>query len=109
MQLNRPGRVVITDEQWAQALRLRRRNMTLRQIGEAFGCSKERMRSEFHARGKTTRDNRKNPDLPPARRVEPNQQAMAERDYRRTLTPRNLTAEFFGDPLPGYSALERRA
>jgi transposase-like protein len=33
---------------------------------------------------------------------------MAERDERLAKQPRDLTAAFFGDPLPGYSALERR-
>lgn len=34
--------------------------------------------------------------------------AIEERDRRLALEPRDLTAAFFGDPLPGYSALERR-
>lgn len=33
---------------------------------------------------------------------------LAEREHRLSLT-RSLTAEFFGDPLPGYSALDRSA
>ncbi len=32
-----------------------------------------------------------------------------DRRHRQTLEPRDLTAAFMGDPLPGYSALERRA
>jgi len=32
---------------------------------------------------------------------------LAERDARLALDPRDLTAAFCGDPLPGYSALER--
>lgn len=38
----------------------------------------------------------------------PPQFVIAERDERSALTPRNLTAAFFGDPLPGHSALDRR-
>lgn len=34
--------------------------------------------------------------------------AIADRDYRLGLPPRDLTASFFGDPPPGYSALECR-
>lgn len=34
--------------------------------------------------------------------------ALADRDYRLSLPPRNLTAAIFGDPAIGYSALERR-
>ena len=36
------------------------------------------------------------------------QRAFNERDRRALLAPRDLTAAFFGDPLPGYSALDRR-
>lgn len=35
-------------------------------------------------------------------------EVLAERAYRRSLEPRDITAALFGDPLPGYSALERR-
>jgi hypothetical protein len=33
---------------------------------------------------------------------------IEERDVRLAVSPSNLTAAFFGDPLPGYSALDRR-
>lgn len=39
----------------------------------------------------------------------PSNEVLAERNQRAALMPRDLTAAFFGDPLPGYSALERRA
>lgn len=35
-------------------------------------------------------------------------QALAERAARRDLEHRDLTGAFFGDPLPGYSALDQR-
>jgi hypothetical protein len=35
-------------------------------------------------------------------------EVLADRDRRRDLQPQDYTAEFFGDPLPGYSALDRR-
>lgn len=44
-----------------------------------------------------TRDPR---DIPPS--------VIDDRDRRAQLAPRDLTAAFFGDPLPGMSALERR-
>lgn len=34
--------------------------------------------------------------------------ALAERALRMALGPRDLTAAFMGDPLPGFSALDRR-
>ena len=33
---------------------------------------------------------------------------LADRDRRANLEPRDVTAWFFGDPLPGMSALDRR-
>jgi transposase-like protein len=33
---------------------------------------------------------------------------LADRERRKNLEPASVTAAFFGDPLPGYSALERR-
>jgi hypothetical protein len=33
---------------------------------------------------------------------------MAEREYRLSLRPRDLTAAIAGDPLPGMSALEKK-
>lgn len=34
--------------------------------------------------------------------------AVADREHRARLEPRSLTAMLLGDPLPGYSALDRR-
>lgn len=44
-------------------------------------------------------------------RVQPRETvaAFTERNHRLSLAPRDLTAAIFGDPLPGYSALDRRA
>jgi hypothetical protein len=39
----------------------------------------------------------------------PTEAVLVERAIRAAIPPRDLTAEFFGDPKPGYSALERRA
>lgn len=38
----------------------------------------------------------------------PDADALAERDYRLSLAPRSLVAAVAGDPLPGFSALDRR-
>ena len=40
--------------------------------------------------------------------VIPCPKALAERECRMNLAPRDLTAAFCGDPLPGFSALDRR-
>jgi len=42
-------------------------------------------------------------------RNDPDEDVLAERNYRLGLIPRDLTAAMFGDPPPGYSALDRRA
>lgn len=38
----------------------------------------------------------------------PDCDVLQEREIRLGTEPRDLTAAFFGDPRPGYSALERR-
>jgi hypothetical protein len=41
-------------------------------------------------------------------KYEPPSAQVIERDYRMKLSRPTTTAEFFGDPLPGYSALDRK-
>ena len=36
-------------------------------------------------------------------------EVLSDRDRRMDLSPRDLSAALCGDPLPGYSALDRRA
>jgi len=43
-----------------------------------------------------------------AQPVRPEPVALSEQAYRNALPPRDLTAWIMGDPLPGYSALDRR-
>jgi hypothetical protein len=38
----------------------------------------------------------------------PSEQLIADRERRRELIPRDLTAALMGDPLPGLSALDQR-
>lgn len=38
----------------------------------------------------------------------PSEALLAERDRRARIAPRDLTASLLGDPLPGFSALDRR-
>lgn len=44
-------------------------------------------------------------DLPPVR---PPAEVLADALRRRSLVRPTITSQFFGDPLPGYSALDRR-
>jgi hypothetical protein len=39
----------------------------------------------------------------------PRPKTIEDRDRRADLQPATLTARIFGDPLPGYSALDRRS
>lgn len=44
----------------------------------------------------------------PSTFIKPTDNEIRERDYRATLTHQSITAAFCGDPLPGYSALDRK-
>lgn len=74
-----------------------------------------RSKSYRNARRKATRSKPYDVTMSPPRLqferaiIRPSQDLLAERDHRLSLQPRDLTAEFCGDPKPGYSALERRA
>jgi hypothetical protein len=45
----------------------------------------------------------------PVTRLEVSARVLADRDRRRELEPRDLTARLCGDPKPGLSALDLRA
>jgi len=48
------------------------------------------------------------PEIDHVRMIDVPPDALAERDRRAQVPPRDLTAAVCGDPLPGYSALDRR-
>jgi hypothetical protein len=98
------------------------RNVVAKAIGRKLGCLKEKIRWEGMsaeqraARLKHIREKRQaasvSGECAHKRRVvaEPFVCgiAAADRDIRKTIMPRDLSAAFFGDPLPGYSALDKR-
>lgn len=43
------------------------------------------------------------------RRTQVPAEVKSECELRRQLKHHSVTAEFFGDPLPGYSALDRKS
>lgn len=93
----------------ARVIELRNAGETMLAISEAVGFSLSSV-SQFlkPLSDKRRRDRRRVKDrADPMARVVP-QKVLDERDYRLSLPPRDLTAAFFGDPAPGYSALERR-
>jgi hypothetical protein len=64
----------------------------------------------YHLHGRKYRERYRLPPTPhrvTAPIVTP-ESVWAEAAHRRRLSRPTLTAEFFGDPLPGYSALDRR-
>lgn len=94
-----------TEEQWALVLVMRAAGRTMVEMAQVIGLPRSaiqrRIAREYPNPRKifriTTYKNKFVPD-----------EVVAERDARKRLQPRDLTAAFFGDPLPGYSALDRR-
>lgn len=115
------------EELWAQAKALIESGKNLKETALLIGCERQALKSKvcweratsdvkikrneasrrrrFHDKAKT----------PPRLQLErqfasskPSPELIAERDYRLSIAPRDLTAALQGDPLPGFSALERR-
>lgn len=114
-------------EEWAQAQKCFTHGMTIPETAVRIGRSYESLRGKvawenmteaqkvarralINARRNASGEYKSTPrpDKPAAKpRACPEQ--IADRDRRYKIHPRDLTASFFGDPLPGYSALDRRA
>lgn len=90
-----------TDEEQWQAQKLYAEHQSYKVVGRIMGRSDSTIRDRLQGlRGpcQTRRvDDTRVPDS-----------VLQDRDRRMQLAPRDLTAAFFGDPLPGMSALERR-
>lgn len=108
-------RIEFTPEQSAEMRAMRRNGKSWDEIAILFGVSHWTIRQ--HIIGKYPERNRRTMprgmrmvdlNLGPINRPFVPEDRLADRDRRATLEPRDLTASFFGDPLPGYSALDRR-
>lgn len=80
-------------------------------MSEAVRLAKRRRRNELErARNVKTNPSRRAKLLVYGERAidKPSADILRERDRRLAIPPRDLSAAFFGDPLPGFSALERR-
>ncbi len=104
-----------TAEQIEAMRELHRGGKTYKQIGAQFNCSRETVSHRLN--GTKWRAGPRRPmeraiihraTLDEANRVVIPAAALAEREYRQSLAPKDYTAAFMGDPLPGYSALDRR-
>jgi IS30 family transposase len=105
----------LTNEQLAQARILRREGKSFHAISKSVGRSYWTIRRALdpaarerrYQREWARREDRKSNPQDHARRPIIPPEVEADRD-RRLSIQRSLTAEFFGDPPKGYSALDRR-
>lgn len=102
----------MTEDQYREAIRLRQSGLGSYAIARALGVKRSAVRYRFDHPPET----RKPRNVPKSRvwgadeeanRPVVTEQEQADREQRYALTPRDLTAAFCGDPLPGYSALDR--
>lgn len=99
-------------EQRVAAFEMRERGLNEYEIGRALEISRSRVRNWFRLadegpKSRSVPRPRSYGTDPDTSRPLVTPEALADRDYRLSLAPRDLTAAFCGDPLPGYSALER--
>lgn len=99
----------ITPEYRAKVMEMHHGGLSDYKIARILGASRSRIRNILirdalgHKKLKR-RDGLNMPvDIRPA--ITPGE--LADRDKRMSIAPRDLTALLCGDPLPGYSALER--
>lgn len=123
-QINRPWSI----EEMTRLVNLRAEQKSYAEIADLLGRTRQSVRSKLKNSSFTPEQllrRAKNAKIwrelseKGERRVHPNgwdkpssrppADLIAERDRRSAMAPRDLTAAMFGDPLPGYSALERRA
>lgn len=95
-----------SEAEWRRAFALARAGETAADIARALDCSRQRVYDAFVARGRGSMLAK------PSHHVglmQPSAEALAERDARYAASlKRTPTQEFFGDPPPGFSALDRK-
>lgn len=108
------AKIEFTAEQIESMKAMRRNGKSWMHLALSFNCSTATVRRLFgvafnNSRYYESRQGWRELNLgPPARLMVIPVDVMAERDVRLATAPRDITAEFFGDPLPGYSALDRK-
>ena len=102
VKLSRANHKPLTPEQLADATRLRARGWNVNQIAQYIHRDLYIVLLLCRTLPKPVQGWRGENDGIP-------NEVLFERDKRLALAPRDLTAAICGDPLPGHSALERRA
>lgn len=99
-----------TDDETKLALELSEDGVAFSLIAMRLGRNSQSVRDKLRSLRGMRRRVKANPSIQTVEtRIEIPHECIAERDLRSSLSPRDLTAAFFGDPKPGYSALERRS
>lgn len=106
-------------EQLAKAIAMRAAGAPYAEIELATGCGHDLVRCAMDPVYRAFRNERKRLNRERGRQAKHNLTGVSnihvppavlnDRDERMSLAPRDRTAAICGDPLPGYSALERRA
>jgi IS30 family transposase len=91
----------LTSDEIHTARRMRREGKTIRQIAQQLGRSRGVIREVCGGYVRVVQQQVQVVNVP--------EHVLAERDRRLAQRPRDLTAAIAGDPLPGMSALEKRA
>lgn len=100
----------MTEEQLAKAMRLRGDGMGYYAIAAALKVSRSTIRYWFEKPDRVLKRGprmQRRSEIEGQNRPEITPEALEDRDRRYATAPRDLTALLQGDPLPGYSALDR--
>ena len=104
----------MTDGECLRAQRLRANGMAWEKIAFELGVSTSKLKNaldpEFRLRQAKKREEYRLTGIPFSRESRPEapQRVLDERDRRMALEHKSLTASWFKDPLPGYSALDKK-
>jgi len=97
----------MTDAQFHVARRMFSKGMGLQAIANELGIKRSVLRARFRREDNPYRESQGMKHLASPRPEIP-VDTQAEWEARLNTKPRDLTAAFCGDPLPGFSALERK-
>jgi IS30 family transposase len=94
-----------TPEERERARMLRKQGLKAHEIGKSLGRSAFAV---YRALNISAEKPRRRDFYPMSPKYEPTPEQIADRDKRRFMARPDFTSEFFGDPLPGYSAKDAK-